>query len=145
MSTTTPTLAATVDDRALAIRKYRNGQRPETIAQSLDADLETVTAALRRATDLPPWDDHRALGHLYLDYGYDTIPQLAALFDDARSTEAIRSRMNDFGIERETVGPDLEKLNPEDVGLSPLTDDEFVTPDDSDGQQTLDAFGGGSA
>jgi len=53
--------------------------------------------------------------------------------------------MDKFGVDRGlTTDQLLERLNPEDVGLSPLSDDDFVTPDEG-GQQTLDSFGGESA
>lgn len=150
MSTETRPLAATTDDRAVAIRRYRQGQRPDVIADDLEADLETITAALRRATDLPPWDDHRALAHLFHDYGYDTLDELAELFDGQRSSEVLRDRIDMFGIERPLTATErLERMERDEVGeidgLSPLSNDEFSTPDDGDGQQRLDAFGGGSA
>lgn len=136
-------LAQTTDDRAVAIRRYRQGDRPEAIADDLEADLETVTAALRRATDLPPWDDHRALAGLYDHHG--SCVAIADALEGARSSEVIRVRTNKLGVDREQTNTErLEDLNPEDVGLSPLRDDEFPTPDEDD-QQTLDAFGGGSA
>ncbi|SEW32771.1 hypothetical protein [Natrinema salifodinae] len=137
--------AQTTDDRALTIRRYRNGDRPDEIADALEAALETVSGYLRDANVLAPWDDYRALAHLYHDYGYDTLDKLAALFNYERSTEVIRSRMDKLGVDRGATSTDLlESLNPEDVGLSPLRDaDEYPTPDEG-GQQTLDAFGGGS-
>lgn len=145
MSTDTPPLAATTDDRAIAIRRYRQGECPSEIAADLEADLETITAALRRHTDLPPWDDHRALAHLFHDCGYASTSELSDLFDGARSAEVIRERMERFGIDRNQTSMDLlEELNPEDVGLSPLSEtDDRPTPDEG-GQQTLDSFGGGS-
>jgi len=111
-----------------------------TNRHALETDLETVTATLRRATDLPPWHDHRALAILYHDCGYST-DDLADLFDGARSAETIRDRMDKLGVDRGlTTDQLLERLSPEDVGLSPMQNDEFLEP--RDGQQTLDAFGG---
>ncbi|WP_226043332.1 hypothetical protein [Natrinema sp. DC36] len=142
-SSTDTQLAETTDDRALTIRRYRNGDLPTEIADTLETDLETVSSYLRDAGVLEAWDDHRALGHLFHDYDYDTLEKLAALFDDRRCTEVIRSRMDKLGVDRGATSTELlDSLDPEDVGLSPKRDDEFPTPDDREGQQTLDSFGG---
>lgn len=137
-------LATTTDDRAVAIRRYRNGERPDEIAAALDEDLETVSQYIRDAGDLAPWDDHRALAHLYAEY--QSVTALVELFDGQRSTEAIRTRMDHLGVDRhDSIEDRLLAMDPGEIdGLSPLSDDEFVTPE-TDGQQTLDSFDGGSA
>lgn len=124
---TQPTLAAFRDDaRAQMIRHYSQGKRPDEIADALEADLETVAGHLRRAGVLKPFDDPRALTHLYHEHGH-TLETLSETFDHARGPESIRFRMEQFGIERDgsTTTKLLESMNPGDVeGLSPMQSDD---------------------
>lgn len=125
---TQPTLEAFRDDvTARMIRYYAQGDRPDQITDRVDADLQTVAKHLRRTGVLAPFDDPRALAHLYHEYDH-TLETLSETFDHARGPESIRFRMEKFGIERdgsETVKL-LDSLDPEDVGLSPTTDDDHA-------------------
>ena len=126
--TTQPTLAAFADaDRAAAIRRYRSGDMLWEIADALESDCETVARDLRQAGVLKPYDDPRALAHLYHDHDH-TLAELAALFDYARGPESIRFRMEKYGIDRGyTPSQTLDELNPEDLGLSPMQTDDSDT------------------
>jgi len=111
-------------ESAVAVGHYRADTRPDEIADATDTNLETVARALRRAGVLAPYDDPRALAHLYHEDGH-TLESLADVFGNARGPESIRARMEHFGISRgETHAQKLAALNPEDVGLSPMHGDD---------------------
>lgn len=119
---TQPTLTNyTTQTDASIMAAYAKGKRPDQIADATDADLTTVARRLRRAGVLEPWDDPRALRHLYHEHDH-TLEDLAAIFEDRIAAETVRMRMEWFGIERtpDSMRHRLEELNPEDVGLSPM-------------------------
>ena len=126
-TTSQPTLDAFADDdRARTIRAYSRGDRPDQIAERTDTDLQTVARRLRRAGVIEPWDDPRALAHLYDRFG-SVDPIAREAFGGDVCFETVRGRMEAFGIDRGTSPADrLTDLNPEDIGLSPLRDDDHA-------------------
>lgn len=127
---TQATLETFADDaRTRAIHHYTGGKRLDRIAADDGHDLATVARWLRHAGVLAPWDDPRTLAHLYHDYGH-TLASLSEVWPDAPGPEAIRTRMKHYDIER--TEPSLadrladENVGPEDIGLSPTTDDDHT-------------------
>jgi len=106
------------------VARYEAGDMVWQIADDLAPEADTVARQLRRAGVLKPFDDSRALAHLYDEHDH-TLESLAALFDHARGPESIRSRMDKYGISRgQTPSEKLSELNPEDLGLSPMGSDD---------------------
>lgn len=86
-------------DVATAVAQYRRGSLPDRIRTPFADDPESVAAHLRTAGVLEPWDDPRALAHLYHDYDH-TLSDLESAFGNGRSAETIREHMDRFGIDR---------------------------------------------
>jgi len=99
MSTTQQTLATYDAETYDLVRRYAQGERVEQLADD-DRDVYDVARVLRRAGVLAPYDDPRALAHLYHEYDH-TLADLAAVFDHKRGSETIRRRMDAYGIKRQ--------------------------------------------
>lgn len=120
----------TLSPPAIVEHRYvERGHQPARIAAAFaDADADSVRDTLRDRDVLAPWDDPRALARLFIDDDRSCGWIAREVADGAITSETVRNRVHRFGLidpldERhpEHRTNRLEALDPEDVGLSPLS------------------------
>ncbi|SIS21724.1 hypothetical protein [Natronorubrum thiooxidans] len=91
------------------------------VPEPIDAD--DVRRRLRYETILKPWDDPHILEACYDGYDMSTTEIAETVCDNALTSETVRVRLHTFGILSEKSQKVLEKMDPEDLDLSPAVDD----------------------